>query len=217
MSRRRLRGKIVLLVVVVLALAIGVGRLTGPHGLTAGGVRTPPPPPGPSPTGALASELPGLVEDMGEDQYPNTFSGTVIASDDRFVIYTTSPNDRKFRAAVANLNTGHLPVYYVRAKFSYNQLQTVEGALANHLNQLTDDGVNPSSWGPDVPFDAVYITLVRPSNEDLLALSASGLVPVGLTPVTRSNYLAAATAAIRSVAGPNYKVEPTFGGPVIAV
>lgn len=87
--------------------------------------------------------------------------------------------------------------------------------LTSRSGRLARDGFNPVVWGPDVPYDAVYVSLLRPTNRDLKRLSASGVLPPDLTPVTRSNYIAAARAAIASVVGPNYKVRTTYGQPII--
>lgn len=230
MRARRLNGKIVLLAVVGLALAVGVGRLAVPHctspsdAATTGANTTAPIPPtsaatpsGSSPRHGLLDGLGDDVETLGEDDYADTFAGLVETPGGRLVIYTTTPNDPTFRRAVAEFNTEHLPVRFVRARFSLNQLNALEDGLSNHWRQLKLDGVNWVAGWPAPPYDAIYVTLQRPTNQDLRRLSTSGLVPADLTPVTRSNYIAAAGAAVSSAVGPNYRILPKYGQPMTPV
>lgn len=222
MTTRRLRGKIILVATVAgLALAAGLGHLIAPH-LTTPSVAAPAGPnttaPAPQSGGtppAYSSPLPNLIANIGEKKYPNTFSGTYITDDGRLVVCTTT-NDTTFKQAVAKLNTEHLPVRFVRAKLSYHQLNTAADAMTNHMQQLLHDGVNLDAWYPTAPYDAIYVTLDQPTNRDLQRLSTSGLVPQNLTPVTQSNYKAAASAAIASDLSPNYKVKPAYGEPIKA-
>lgn len=226
MSGRYRRAKIALLAVIGLALVLCVGRLAGSHWTTpSAAVTTGPQASAPTPEGSTRepsdSSTPppppppfeSLAISLGENQYPNTYAGTSLGPGDRLVIYTTFPN-ATFRAAIAKLNTEHRPVRFAPAQLSFNQLNTISSALDKHREQLTGDGINLALWAPHAPYDAIYVWLLRPTNEDLQRLSTSGLVPPDLSPVTRSNYRAAAGAAIESTVGPNYRIQPAYGQPI---
>lgn len=218
MKARRLNGKVVVLAVVGVALAVGLGRLAVPHWRSPSAAATTGPGTPAQPSPARTSRDSGLVEALGskvvwlgEKKYPSTYAGAYITPSDRsVVIYTTTPDDLTFKRAVAKLNTGNEPVRILRSAFSYKQLEADTVRLAHQSKRLQNDGITPTVWGPDRPYDAVYVHVQRPSDQDLQRLSASGLVPASVTPVTRANYTAAANAAIASAVGPHYKVLPTY-------
>lgn len=171
------------------------------------------PPSAPAETSEV-NHFAGSVETLGEQQFPDTFAGAVLSPDGVVTVYAKA-HDRGLKAAVAAINPKADPVNFVASKFSLNELDALTGELARHADRLQGNGVSLSEWSPDAPFDAVYVTLLRPSNKDLRRLSRSGLVPASLT-VTRANYVAAASAAISTVVGPDYKVRPAFGDPIHA-
>lgn len=172
------------------------------------------PPSAPAETSEV-NHFAGSVETLGEQQFPDTFAGAVLSPDGVVTVYAKA-HDRGLKAAVPAINPKADPVKFVESKFSFTELDALTSELARHADQLQGNGVSLSEWSPDAPFDAVYVTLLRPSNKDLRRLSRSGLVPASLTPVTRANYVAAASAAISMVVGPDYKVRPAFGDPIHA-
>lgn len=172
------------------------------------------PPSGPAETSEVNS-FAGTVETLGEQQFPDTFAGAVLSPDGVVTIYATL-HDHALTAAVAKINKSSDRVDFVTSRFSFSKLTGLTGDLAKHAGRLQHDGVTLSAWGPDVPFDAVYVTLLRPTRNDLQRLSASGLVPASLIPVTRADYIAAAGAALVATVGPDYKIRPGFGDPIHA-
>jgi hypothetical protein len=132
-----------------------------------------------------------------------------LSSNGVVTVYAKSP-DHALVQAIANINPKADPVKFVTSTFSYNQLQGLVADLGKHADKLQRAGVSLSEWGPEPPFDAVYISVQRPTNDDLRRLSSSSLIPTSLIPVTRANYIEAASAAISTAAGPNYRVHHTY-------
>lgn len=216
---------IAILAVAALPAAVGIGRavdlrMAGPTIIAAPApaatASVPEPPP---PTTSSAGDPPGTdsleqAAGLGEDKYGDTFAAMVEQPHGSFIIYTTTPGNRAFRAAVANFNTKHLPVRFVKSKFSYNQLQAIQNALWRQLKPLARDGVELVESGPEQPYNSIDVELLRPTPTDLARIEASSLVPTNLTPVTKANYLDAARAVVAVVAGPDYTIDRAYGTPI---
>lgn len=156
------------------------------------------------------------VETLGVERFPDIFASGIVNHDGGVTVYANASSSA-LTAAVADVNPTAIPVTFMRSKFSHAQLDKLNQELAIHAEQLLRHGVRLNASGPQPPYDAVYVTVLQPADKDLAELSASGLVPAALIPVTPANYVDAVSAAISAAVGPNYKVHHTYGSPAYAV
>lgn len=167
-----------------------------------------------SPTGSSAAVqvFASQVETLGANKYPNTFAGAKLTSKGVIKVYALSPTDPQLIKAINAINTNKYSLDIIGTGRSYAQLNVLNTQLGTAYKQLKKNGINLLQSWPDPSSGSVRVSIRKPNLSDISTLSSSINKPV-----TKYNYLKAASALFTSKFGLGITVQPQYGQTAVSV
>lgn len=129
---------------------------------------------GPVTESSPANLVAGLLESLGESNYPDTFIGTDATDAANVTIYTTASAGPLMADAEGVANDNGVTLTQVVGARSLQDLLTTTNTIADNVDPIASAGYNLSYWGPDPQTDTVEVTLApspapHPTNQEYMS------------------------------------------------